>query len=140
MQLTASVTKGTRTGLKVLWELAKVIVPAMVIVNVLDQVGVLPYLGRLLAPLMGIFGLPGEGALVLLTANFVSYYAGLAIIIALHLTWKHVTILAVMMSICHGAIYETPMVAKAGARSSWVLVSRFLAMIVAGLLLNWLLP
>lgn len=136
MQLTASLTKGTRTGLKVLWELAKVIVPAAMIVNVLDKVGVLPYIGHLLAPLMSVFGLPGESALVLLTANFVSYYAGLGILIALHLTAKQVTVLAVMMTICHGAIYETPMVAKTGARASWVLVTRIVAMIAGGLILN----
>ena len=139
MQLRASLTKGTMTGLKVMWELAKVIIPAVIVVNILDRAGFLPYLGRALGPVMGLFGLPGEGALVLVSANFVSFYAGLATLMALTLTWKQVTILAVMMMICHGAIYETVMVAKAGARAGWVLGSRVAAMTAAGLILNWIL-
>ncbi|HWI51271.1 MAG TPA: nucleoside recognition domain-containing protein [Symbiobacteriaceae bacterium] len=139
MQLRASVTKGTQTGLKVLWELAKVIIPAMVVVNVLDKAGVLPYISRALGPVMALFGLPGEGALVLVSANFVSFYAGLATLMALTLTWKQITILSAMMMICHGAIYETAMVARAGARAGWVLGTRVLAMVAVGLVLNGVL-
>lgn len=140
MQLRASVTKGALTGFKVLWELAKVIIPAVVIVNVLDQAGVLPYVSRALGPVMALLGLPGEGALVLVSANFVSFYAGLATLMALSLTWKQVTILSAMMMICHGAISETALVAKAGARAGWVLGARVVAMLVVGALLNWFLP
>jgi hypothetical protein len=135
-----STVKGTTTGFKVLWELAKVIVPAVMVVQVLDKTGVLTHVSRALGPVMGLFGLPGEGALVLVTANFVNFYAGLATLVALHLTWKQLTILAAMMMVCHGAISETVLVAKAGARSSWVLGTRVAAMVVVGLLLRWILP
>jgi hypothetical protein len=135
-----TVTRGARTGLKVIWELAKVIIPAVVIVHLLERTGMMPQLSRALGPVMSVFGLPGEGALVLVTANFVSFYGGLAALVALDLTWKQVTILAAMMMICHGAITETALVAKAGARAGWVLATRVAAMTVVGLLLNWLLP
>lgn len=140
MQLGASVKTGTLTGLKVLWNLAKVIIPAMIVVNVLDKAGILPYISQALGPAMSLFGVPGEGALVLVTANFVSYYAGLATLIALALPWKQLMILAAMMMVCHGAIYETAMVAKAGARAGWVLGARVLAMIAVGLIFKWVLP
>jgi hypothetical protein len=140
MQLRASVTKGTQAGFKVLWELAKVIIPAMVVVNVLDKAGVLPYLSRALGPAMALLGLPGEAALVLVSANFVSFCAGLATLMALSLTWKQVTILSAMVMICHGAISETALVAKAGARAGWVLGTRVVAMVLVGMLLNWVLP
>lgn len=140
-QLSNSVVKGTQTGLKVLWELAKVIIPAVVVVNVLDKAGILPYVSRALGPVMGLFGLPGEGALVLVSANFVSTYAGLATLVALTtLTIKQRTILGIMLIICHAAISETALVGKAGAKASWVMASRFVAMIVVGLLMNWLWP
>lgn len=140
MQLRTSVVKGTQTGLKVLWELAKVLIPAVMIVHVLDRTGLLPYISRALSPVMVWFGLPGEAALALVTANFVGFYAGLATIAALGLTWKQLTILSSMVMICHAAISETALVAKAGARASWVLGARLVAMVLVGLILRWVLP
>lgn len=140
MNVQASVKKGTTTGLKVLWELTKVIVPAVMVVNILDKMGVLAHVSRWLGPVMGLFGLPGEGALVLVSANFVGFYAGLATLVALNLAWKQLTILSAMMMICHGLISETALVVKAGANGTWVLVTRVVAMVLVGLLLNWFLP
>jgi len=140
VDLRISTKRGVVSGLKVLWELAKVIVPAMVVINVLDKTGVLNLLTVWLGPVMGIFGLPGESALVLVTANFVSFYGGLATIVALALPFKQTTILAAMMMINHGAISETALVAKAGARGSWVLAIRTVAMVLVGLILNWVMP
>lgn len=136
----ASTKKGLLSGFRILWELAKVIVPAVTVIHVLDKTGFLLLLGEWLGPVMGIFGLPGESALVLVTANFVSFYGGLAMIVALALPFKQTTILTAMMMICHGAISETALVAKVGARGSWVLASRILAMIAVGLLLHMVLP
>ncbi|MDF2626786.1 MAG: hypothetical protein K0R39_617 [Symbiobacteriaceae bacterium] len=140
MQLTASITKGTRAGLKVLWEMSKVMIPAMVVVNVLDKAGALPYLSQALGPAMALIGLPGEAALVLVSANFMSIFAGLATMMALSLTAKQITILSAMMMICHAAVSETAIVAKAGARAGWVLWTRLVSMVVVAALLNWLLP
>lgn len=140
MQLQQSVIRGTKTGFKVLWELAKVIIPAAVVVTVLDKTGALLHLSRFLGPVMGVFGLPGEGSLVLVTANLGTVYGGLAMIVALDLTVKQKTILTAMIMVCHAAISETALVAKAGARASMVLATRFVAMLLVGLLLNWLMP
>lgn len=140
MQLQASITKGLTTGIKVLWELAKVLIPSVIVIRVLENAGVLAYISDALGPVMGLFGLPGEGALVLVLANFVSTYSALAAMIALHLEWKQVTILCVMVLICHAAITETALVAKAGARASLVLVARVVAMVVVGVLLRFILP
>lgn len=140
MEWRASTMKGTTTGLKVLWELAKVIVPAVMVVQVLDKTGVLAHVSSALGPVMGLFGLPGEGALVLVSANFVSFYAGLATLVALALPAKQLTILAAMMMVCHGAINETALVAKAGARAWWVVAARVAAMVAVGLLLRLILP
>ena len=140
MDLAASVKQGTRAGLLVLWELAKVIVPAVVLVHLLEQSGWLPRISGWLGPVMGIFGLPGEAALALVSANVASIYAGLGVVVALGLNAKETTIVAAMMMINHAAISETALVAKAGARAGWVLAARTVAMVVVALLLNWLLP
>lgn len=140
MDVRATTMKGINAGLRVLWELAKVMVPAVMVVTLLDRSGILDDFSRWLAPVMGVFGLPGESALVLVMANFVTTYAGLAVLMALDLTLKQKSILGAMMLICHGAISETPLLAKAGASGTWVLMTRFLAMVLAGLLMNWLWP
>jgi hypothetical protein len=132
--------KGTRTGFKVLWELAKVIVPTVMIVHLLEKTGMLQHISRFLGPLMELFGVPGEGALALVIANLGTVYGGLAALVALDLTVKEITILAAMMMVCHGAISETALVVKAGARGSWVLGARLAAMVLVGMLLRIILP
>lgn len=140
MDVQASVWKGTRSGLKVLWELAKVIIPAVIAVSILERIGWLTRISETLGPFMAVFGLPGEAALVLVTANLVSFYAGLGTMVALGLTWKQLTILSAMVMICHAAISETALVARAGANAAWVLGARILAAVLVGLALNWVLP
>lgn len=140
MDLGASVRQGTRAGLLVLWELAKVIIPAVVLIHVLERSGWLALISNWLGPVMGFFGLPGEAALALVSANLSTIYAGLGVTVALGLPARETTILAAMMMINHAAISETALVAKAGARAGWVLLARTVAMVVVALLLNWLLP
>lgn len=140
MDLKASVRKGVLSGLRVLWELAKVIVPTMVVITLLDRTGVLLHLSRWLGPVMALFGLPGEAALALVMGWFTTFYGGLAALVALPLTVKQASILAAMIMINHAGISETALVAQAKARASWVLAARTVAMIVVGLAMNWLWP
>lgn len=135
-----SVIKGIQSGLNVIWELAKVIIPAVIVVQMLERTGALAYLSRLLGPVMGWFGLPGEGALVLVAGNLVSFYSGLAALVALDPAPRQMLILGAMLLICHGAISETALVARAGARTTWVLGARVLAMVLVGAVLNIALP
>lgn len=124
-----------------MWELGKVIIPVAILVRVLEGTGWMHYVSNALAPLMHIFGVPGEGALVLVSANFSTPYAGLGIMAALTgLTVKQKTILAAMMMLSHGAISETALMAKTGAKAQWMLAARLGAMVVAGVLLNLLMP
>lgn len=139
MDLQASVKKGLLSGVRVLWELAKVIIPAVVVIHLLEKTGLMVRLSDALGPLMGLFGLPGESALVLVSANFVSTYAGIATIVALGMPMKQTTIISALIMINHAAIQETALVAKVGARSLWMLLARTVAMVVVGLALNWLM-
>lgn len=133
------VLQGIKKGLWVLWDLAKVLIPAAVVVALLDYSGWLEIIASLFAPVMGWFGLPGEGALVLVTGNLLTTYPALALILTLDLTVKQITILSAMLMVCHSAIQETALVAKAGANWLWVLGTRLASMVIAGLVLNWLL-
>ena len=69
---------------------------AYVIAEILNLVGAMQFIGRIFAPLMGIFGLPGEAVTVLLT-TWLSSSAGTGVAVSLLakgvLNGTHATIL-----------------------------------------------
>lgn len=90
--------EGARKG----WNIATTstipnIVMAFVIIKILNITGILALLGKIFAPLMGLFGLPGEAATVLM-GGWMSMGGGVGIAISLFnegiLTGVHLGILA----------------------------------------------
>lgn len=69
---------------------------AYVIAEILNRIGAMQFIGNLFAPLMGIFGLPGEAVTVLMTA-WLSSSAGTGIAVSLYnkglINGTHATIL-----------------------------------------------
>ena len=55
-----SIRRGSLSGLFTSWILLKVMIPTMVVVQLLKVTGLLDAMADLGAPLMGMFGLPGE--------------------------------------------------------------------------------
>jgi spore maturation protein SpmB len=72
------------------------VVMAYILIRIFNITGILKILGELFAPIMGIFGLPGEGIVVLFTA-FLSMGGGAGAAASLHasghLSDTHVTII-----------------------------------------------
>jgi len=88
---------GARKGFQVATNnLLPNVLMAFVIAEILNLVGVMEIVGKLFAPLMGIFGLPGQAVTVLLT-TWLSAGAGTGIAVSLFnkgiLNGTHVTIL-----------------------------------------------
>ncbi|MDU4961600.1 MAG: YjiG family protein [Sporomusaceae bacterium] len=74
---------GARKGFQVaINNLMPNVLMAYVIAEILNLVGAMAFIGKLFAPLMGIFGLPGEAVTVLLTA-WLSSSAGTGIAVSL---------------------------------------------------------
>ncbi|HAB24564.1 MAG: YjiG family protein [Pantoea sp.] len=89
---------GARKGFHIaIHNLMPNVVMAYVLAEVLNLLGIMPFLGQLFAPVMGLFGLPGEAITVLLTA-WLSSSAGTGVAVSLLakgiLTGADVTILA----------------------------------------------
>lgn len=61
------------------WILLKIMVPALLVVKVLDELGATTLLGRLLEPLMSTVGLPSELGLVWAAALLTNIYTGLVV-------------------------------------------------------------
>lgn len=113
--------RGFLVGLKTTWTLGKVIFPVTLIVTLLQYTPVLGWLINLITPIMGWFGLSGEGAIPLVIGNFLNLYAAIGAILTLDLTVKEVFILAVMLSFSHNLITESTVAAKVGIKI-WIVV------------------
>ena len=90
--------------------LLKVMVPALIIVKVLDMIGGTVWLGKLLAPLMSLVGLPDAMGLVWATAMLTNIYTGMAVFFDLAgdnpLTVAQVSVLGIMMLLAHALPIE----------------------------------
>jgi len=129
---------GLKAGLNTTWSLGKIIFPITILVVILQYTPVLPWVVKLIAPFMGIFGLSGEAAIPLVLGNALNLYAGIAGILSLDLTVKEVFILAVMLSFSHNMFIETGVALKVGVKLWVVLVVRFGLAAMSGVVINLL--
>lgn len=125
-----------RTGL---W-LLLITVPVSFAVLLMKITGVLDTVAALCKPLFGLFGLPGEAAIVFVTACLLNIYSCIAVIQTLGLTGRTVTILALMCLISHNLPIESAVQKKAGSQAWRMVALRLTASFVAALALSLLLP
>jgi spore maturation protein SpmB len=121
-------------------ELLKVTIPAIILTKILEELGLIVYIGRLLDPVMGLMGLPGEVALVWATAILTTPYGAIGVYAALaptlNLTVANVTVLASIMLIAHSLPVELSITKKAGAGIMPMGLIRILGGLLYGMLLN----
>ncbi len=128
-----------REAARTYWTLVRVMVPVLIVVRLLQLVGVVEFLGRGLAPVMQLVGLPGSMGLVWATAMVVNLYTGMVVFASLApanpLTVAQATVLCGMMLVAHGLLVELRIAQKAGPR-----IRAMAAIRLAGaLLFGWLL-
>jgi len=121
-------------------ELLKVTIPAIILTKILEELGLIVYIGKVLDPVMGLMGLPGELALVWATAILTTPYGGIGVYAALapslNLTVADVTVLASIMLIAHSLPVELSITKKAGAGIIPMALIRLLGGLLYGILLN----
>lgn len=135
--------RGFTNGIKTLLDLMKILVPVNICVQLLSISGLLNYIADLFAPILSVFGLPGEASLVLILGWFSGIYAALGALAAIKLTGIQMTTIAIMLSLAHNLITEGAVVKKLGV-SMFISVSlRLLFSLVMGFLFyriyGWLL-
>jgi spore maturation protein SpmB len=135
-----SIRRGFLSGIFTSWTLLKVMIPTMVLVQVLKITGLMDIMASMSAPLMDLFGLPGESSLVLITGGLVNIYAAIAVAVNIPLTAKGMTILAIMVLIAHNLIVETAVQSQSGTPAWITLPVRISAAIFAGFLFAWIIP
>jgi len=129
-----AMANGLKSGLFTTLKLVRVIIPFYFLIEWLKLTPVLGWLGHLLAPVMKIWGLPGEAGFVLVTGNLVNMYAAIAVMIPLHMSVEQVTLIGLMLGISHNIIVETAVLKEAKAPA---LRLAFLRLISSGLV-GWI--
>ncbi len=119
--------RGISKGLETTWTLGKIIFPVTFIVSILKYTPVIPFLSDALQPIMGIFGLSGEAAIVLVLGNILNLYAGIGAMLTMDLPVKEVYILSIMLSLSHSIIVETAITTRIGV-NPWIVSSMRLGM------------
>ncbi|WP_026583528.1 nucleoside recognition domain-containing protein [Bacillus sp. J33] len=134
--LVESSKRGLMVGLKTTWTLGKVIFPVTLIVALLQHTPVLPWVIKLITPLMNLIGLSGDAAIPLVLGNFLNLYAGIGAILTLDLTVKEVFIIAVMLSFSHNILIETGVALKVGVKLWIILAVRFGLALLSAIIIN----
>jgi hypothetical protein len=135
-----AILDGAKASLRVIWFLLKVVVPVTFAVALLDWLGVLAWASGFLGPLMGVIGLPGQAALVLISSIFLNIYAAIAVASSLTLSLKAATILALMCLTAHNMIVETAVMKKTGSSAVKMILLRIGAALAVGFALDLVLP
>ena len=135
-----------RDGLQVSLDLFKVMLPIIVAVKILQELGLIPHLAILLEPFMEAVGLPGEMGLVWATAMLTSLYSAVLVLLSLiqeaPLSAAQMTVLCTMMLVAHSLPVELRIAQKSGARPVFQGVIRigmafFLGGVLHGISSRW---
>ncbi len=119
--------------------LFRLMIPIIIIVKALEEIGGIKLLGQLLAPLMSVLGLPETMGLVWATTIATNIYGGLFVLYSLtdpsSFSTAQMTVLGALMLMAHGLPIEARIAQRTGVRMRSVLLLR----IGGGYLMAWLL-
>ena len=130
-------------SLTVALPLYRIMIPMIILVKVLKEIGFVEILGFWLAPLMSIVGLPGSMGLVWGATMLGGFFPGIIIFSDLAsseaLTVSQVTVLSSLMLIAHSLPIELQIADKAGSRWLSMGLIRILGALFYGMILNQIL-
>ena len=122
------------------WTLFKLMIPIILIIKLLEELGLVVLLSEWLEPIMHLVGLPGAIGLVWATTLVTNLYGGIIVYASLAadvpMTVAQVTIMSTMMLIAHALPIEGRIAQKAGVRFSFTILLRVGMAIVFGVMFN----
>ncbi len=122
------------------YNLFKVMIPTIVIVKILEDLGFVVLLNNFLSPLMSLLDLPQELSIVFTTTMLTNIYSGLVIFSGINLesplSSGQVSILGLLMLFTHSLPLEAMICRKAGVRIRVVLFTRLFIGFLACFILN----
>jgi hypothetical protein len=128
-----------KDALSVSYHLFKVMIPVLILVKVLKELGLIRSLAVPLEPVMRLVGLPAEMGLVWATAMLNNIYGSIVVLLSLvdeaPLTTAQATVLGTMILVAHSLPVELKIAQKSGPR----LLFQGAARIGSALLIGWVL-
>ena len=116
----------------------KIMIPVSLIIKILEETGLMQYVGYALSPLMQPLGLPGAMGLVWAATMLSNIYGGLLSLSSLQpeggLTVAQITTLSSLMLFAHTFLIEIPICVKAGCKFLPIFLIRFVSAYVFALL------
>ncbi|WP_041721401.1 nucleoside recognition domain-containing protein [Alkaliphilus metalliredigens] len=119
-----SVKVGFKKGIETTWMLAKVIVPVYFIITFLQYTPVIDWIAETFRPIMALFNLPGEAAIILVLGNVLNLYAAVGAMSVIQLSTLEITTIAIMLSFSHSLLIETAVTKKLGIGVTKVVLIR----------------
>ena len=140
MNLTAIVKSWFSQSITTSIKIFKIMIPVSILVKILQETGLIVYIGKALAPLMSVMGLPGEMGLVWASAMLGNIYAGIITYfsIGISLTSAQITVLSTIILIAHTFPVELAITQKAGVKAGAAFLFRFLLGFAAGVILYYI--
>jgi spore maturation protein SpmB len=140
VRLARAARAGALAGSRTAAWLAALVVSVSFAVTLLAWTGALVHLAGVVAPVLSLFGVPEGAAIAIVTGMLVNCYSAIAALSAIPLTGREVTILALMILICHNLLVESPIQGRTGTPAFAMTLVRIGGAVAGGLMLNLLLP
>ena len=125
--------------LSITYNLFKIMIPIVIIVKIIEELGGIKYIAMALEPMMDLVGLPASMGLVWATTMITNIYGGMIIFMTStsseSLSVAQVTILGSMMLLAHALPIEVRISQKAGVRVIFTLILRIGGALLLGYIL-----
>ena len=125
---------------KVAWIFFKIMIPALIIMALLEHYGFAAYLGKKIEPMMGVLGIPAYSGFIWAGALCTNIYGGVALFAVqpegIEWTQAQVIILGTLMLVAHNFPVELVVAQKSGCRVWFNTFLRLFSAIMLGYLLN----
>lgn len=122
-------------------ELARIMIPIMVLIRIGEEFDLSEKLGLLLGPVMGIAGLPPEAGIVWAVTLLTNIYGGMGAYLSLYsklnLSVGELSILCTMMLFAHSLPVEQAIVHRAGSNPIITGALRVISALVFGAITSW---
>lgn len=129
-----------RPSLKTSLWILKLMVPISLGVVLLQHIGAIEWISHYTSPLFEFVGLPGEAALVYITAALVNVYSAIAVISTFTFDERAITMLAISSLIAHNLIVETAVQRKTGSSALAMVLTRVGLSVLSLIVMNIFLP
>lgn len=137
--MTTAILDGVRVGFRMSLRLVLVLVPAGFVVFLLQLFNLLEPLAALLDPVMRLAGLPGEAGLVFVTGALVTTYPAIGVIASIEFSMQEITVMALMILICHSLFVETAIQTRVGSNPLRIVLVRVLTACVVAVVIGRIL-